>query len=178
MRLPAWRTRPGAGLPRRWPDLLSRPSGRWASSTRRDHLARRSRWQAHPEDLVDEASNRVVGNRYRAGRSLSRAGPPELLEHARNAIDISRIANHGAEAVSLDRRGTARRRHDQRGDAHRHRFIELGGDLQLLVLREDHRQPRPGHHVERVGPGQLAQQLDILLDTRGRDGVVEYLSVA
>src|SRR5439155_23709320 len=101
MRLPAWRTRPGSGLPRRWPDLLSRPSGRWASSTRRDHLALRSRWQAHPEELVDEASNRVVGNRYRAGRSLSRAVPLVLLEHARNAIYISRIASLRADAVSI-----------------------------------------------------------------------------
>jgi len=64
------------------------------------------------------------------------------------------------------------------GDAHRHRFIELGGDLHLLVLGQDHRQAGAGHHIERVGAGQEALQLHILFDTSGRQGVVEYPSVA
>ena len=80
--------------------------------------------------------------------------------------------------MSLHRRGTALRRHDERGDAHCNRFIELGGDLQLLFLGQDYGQARPGHHVERVGAGQEAQQLHILFDACHRHGVVEYSSVA
>jgi len=82
-----------------------------------------------------------------------RAVPPESLEHARNSLDIGGIANHSPDALSLDRRGAVCGRHDQRGDTHRDRFIELGGDLQLLLLRQNHRQARTAHHIQRLGAG-------------------------
>jgi len=81
------------------------------------------------KELVDEGSNRLVCDRHRTGRSLSRAVAPEPLEYARNSLDIAGIANHGPDPLSLDPRGAVSRRHDQRGDAHRDRLIELGGDL-------------------------------------------------
>jgi hypothetical protein len=86
------------------------------------------------KDLVDQGSDRLVRDRHGA-RSLSRAVPPEPLEYARNSLDIGGIANHGSDALSLDPRGAVRRRHNQRGYAHRDRLIELGWDLELLLLR-------------------------------------------
>src|SRR5438552_1484027 len=77
-------------------------------------------WTTTPllQDLVNHGCDGLVCD-WHGAQSHLRAVPPESLEHARNALDIGGIANHSSDALSLDRRGAACRRHDQRGDAHR-----------------------------------------------------------
>src|SRR5438552_6271960 len=106
---------------------------------------------APPQELVDDGSNRFVRDRHGARWSSARVGLPELLEYASNLLDVTWIPNHGPDALSLDPCGTACFRDDQGGDTHRNRFIELGRDLQLLFLCQNHGQARTGYHVQSLG---------------------------
>jgi hypothetical protein len=128
------------------------------------------------QDLVNHRCYGLVGDRHGA-RSLSRAVSPGSLEYASNAFDIGGITNHGPDAVSLDRRGAVWRRHDQRGDAHRDGLIELGWDLELLLLREDDGQAGTGYHVESLGAREWAQHFYVRLHPCRGDGVVERPSM-
>src|SRR5439155_4921857 len=102
-----------------------------AAVTRR---ASGSRRVAIPEQSVDLYSDPIIRDWHPARRPRARAAPPEVLEEARHSFHIGRVTHDGADTRSFDRRGTGRRCHDERRDAHGHRLVELGGDLQLLLL--------------------------------------------
>ncbi len=94
---------------------------------------------------------------------------PQAQEYADDGLSVRRVARQRADPPRFACRGAARLRDHERREPQRNALVELGRNLELLVLREDQGEVRSAQQRERFLARHDAVDDDDVIERTGRD---------